>query len=149
MKNTVLFIVISLLLSCTSATIYKKPKDLIPHDQMVALLTDMYIANAAQISYHKKGQKKINYLSLVYKKYNIDSARFKRSNEYYTSNIKEYKAIYQEVFNNIEKLEKKYTKLNEIRDSIKKLKRDSIKKNQKLSKPKKYIKESKKKNIKF
>lgn len=137
MKKIVLFIVLSFLLSCTSATIYKKPENLIPRDQMVALLTDMYIANAAQInpSNSKSGGKKIKYMSLVYKKYDIDSARFKENNRYYTSNIKLYKAIYQEVFDTIEKLEKKYRIIKQIRDSIQKIKRDSIKKTKKLISP--------------
>jgi uncharacterized protein DUF4296 len=136
MKKVVLFIVLSFLLSCTSATIYKKPENLIPRDQMVALLTDMYIANSIQRNPNKSGKKNIKYMSLVYKKYNIDSTRFKESNQYYTSNIKLYKAIYQEVLDTIEKLEKKYTRLNQIRDSIKKIKSDSIKKAKKLINPK-------------
>lgn len=135
MKKVILFIVFSFLLSCTSATIYKKPKNLIPRDQMVALLTDIYIANAAQINPYKTGRKKINYLSLVYQKYNIDTIRFKESNRYYTSDIKLYKSIYQEVLDTIEKLEKTYRKRNQIKDSIQKIKRDSIAEIDKLKDP--------------
>jgi len=122
---------IGLLLSCTSNTIYEKPKDLIPKDQMVALLTDIFLANSAAINPNKSGKRNVKYLPLVYEKYHIDSAQFKRSNHYYTSNIKEYEAIYQEVFNNIEKLEKKYKVLQNKRDSIENLKKDSIRDNMK------------------
>jgi len=148
MKKIVLLVVISFLLSCTSATIYKKPQNLIPREQMVALLTDMYISNAAQVNHYKSGKNSIKYMSLVYKKYNIDSARFKESNRYYASNIKLYKAIYQEVLDTIEKLEKKYMALKKTKDSIQKIKRDSIKKVMKLKKPKDFKKNSRYRNPK-
>ncbi len=132
MKKNVLFLgFVSLLLACTSNTIYEKPKDLIPKEKMVALLTDMFLANSAIISPNKSGKRNVKYTPLVYKKYHIDSAQFKRSNRYYTSNIKEYKAIYQEVLINIEKLEKKYKALQNKRDSIENVKKDSIKENMK------------------
>ena len=52
MKKGFFYIAILLfLLSCTSNTIYKKPKDLIPKDSMVALLTDMYIASSAKSAF--------------------------------------------------------------------------------------------------
>ena len=58
-----------LLASCTSNTIYKKPKDLIPKDSMVALLTDMYIASSAKNRKNKFLKKEKNYVVLVYEKY--------------------------------------------------------------------------------
>jgi hypothetical protein len=73
------FLIIVLFASCTSNTIYKKPKDLIPEDQMVDLLVDLYIANAAYNSKTKKSLKKIDYLPLIYEKYHIDSLRFRKS----------------------------------------------------------------------
>jgi len=90
-----------------AATIFKKPDDLIPKDQMIALLTDIFIANSAKVSPDKAGKHNKNYLQLVFKKYHIDTAQFKRSNYYYTTKIKEYRAIYQEVFKNLEKPRKK------------------------------------------
>ncbi len=125
-KIVVLLIIGNLFSACTSRTIFKKPDDLIPKEQMVNLLTDIFIANSAIVSPDKTGKHNKDYLQLVYKKYHIDTARFKRSNYYYTTNIKEYRAIYQEVVNNIDVLEKKYKKRQKTRDSIFKLKRDSV-----------------------
>ena len=72
--------------SCTSRTIYKKPNDLIPKDQMIDLWTDIYIAQwQARAIKNKKLERKVNYMPLVYNKFNIDSVRFMRSNIYYTS----------------------------------------------------------------
>ncbi|PJC58354.1 MAG: DUF4296 domain-containing protein, partial [Flavobacteriales bacterium CG_4_9_14_0_2_um_filter_35_242] len=46
MKHTYIILAIVLFFgACTSNTIYKKPKDLIPKDQMVDLMVDMYMAN--------------------------------------------------------------------------------------------------------
>mgnify|MGYP000615930199 CR=1 FL=1 len=48
--NKFIYIIIVgfLLLSCTSNTILKKPDNLIPKDEMVDLLTDLFIAMNAQ-----------------------------------------------------------------------------------------------------
>ncbi len=119
MKKISFFLSILLLASCTSNTIYKKPKDLIPKDTMVLLITDMLLANSSK---HVKNKhlEKINYMPLVYDMYKIDTARFKKSNVYYTSKIDEYEAIFTAVKNNLEKNQKKYVVLKKHNDSIRK-----------------------------
>jgi len=100
MKSFLLLISITLLMifhSCNSNTIIKPPENLIPKEQMVDLLTDMYIANAAFNLKNTNLEKKIDYIPLVYEKYKIDSARYHASNIYYMSRIDEYEAIYKEV----------------------------------------------------
>jgi len=39
----------------------------------------------------------INPDKYIYKKYNIDSIQFAKSNQYYASDLKEYKKMYEEV----------------------------------------------------
>ena len=122
-------------LSCTSNTMYKEPADLIPKDSMVLLLTDMYIAISAKNTKHKSTNKKNDYLPLVYEKYTIDSTRFYKSNNFYTSKIEDYSEILGIVKSNIKKKHTIFeTELN-FKDSIKKAKKlektrikDSIKK---------------------
>ena len=97
MKKTLFFLVLIFMVSCTSNTILEKPKDLIPKDSMVLLLTDLFIAKSAFNEKNIKNQRKINYIPLVYNKYKIDSTRFKSSNFYYTSKLEEYELIYNEV----------------------------------------------------
>lgn len=141
MQKTILNIAIVILLgACTSNTIYQKPEDLIPKEQMIELLTDIYLANAAVTNPNKLEKRNIFYLPLVYKKYNIDSAQFKRSNHYYTSRIKDYKSIYQAVFNNLEKLQEEYKIPAKIYDSINKLKLDSLKRLKRLLKKRRPVK---------
>ena len=114
--------------ACTSNTIYKKPKDLIAKDQMVDLLVDMYLANAAKNVKTKKSERKINYMPLVYEKYGIDSTRFQKSNIYYMSLIDEHEAIYKKVDARLRKM------LDTIEASIKTI--DSLKKVERKSKKK-------------
>lgn len=134
-KGGIFFILILLIYSCTSNTIYKKPKDLIPKDTMVSLLTDMYIATSAKNQKNKFLKKEKNYVILVYDKYKIDSTRFDTSNAYYTSKIDEYSDILKLVKKNIDSLFDTYEELYAVQDSIKQVKRDSLK-----SKRKKEIK---------
>jgi hypothetical protein len=97
MKKSILFLAILVLASCTSKTILKKPKDLIPKDTMVMLLTDLYIAKSAFNEKNIHHERKINYTQLVYNIYRIDSTRFKSSNYYYTSVFEEYDLIFKDV----------------------------------------------------
>ncbi len=85
---------------------------------MVDLLTDMFIARAAHNIENKNGERKINYMPLVYEKYKIDSLRFSISNNYYISRIDEYETMYKEV-------ETRLKEKHEIADSEKKL-QDSL-----------------------
>ena len=111
---------LALLVSCTSNTIYKKPDNLIPREQMVDLLTDMFIARAAHNIKNKDDKRKINYMPLVYEKYKIDSLRFSDSNLYYMSRVDEYEAIYKEVEARLTAKHTTIKKANKRKDSLNK-----------------------------
>ena len=49
MKNTHYILVLFLVFSCTSNTIFEKPKDIIPKDTMSLLIEDMMIASSARL----------------------------------------------------------------------------------------------------
>lgn len=118
------------MVSCTGRTIYKKPDDLIDEDQMIALWTDIYIAKGARNVKNTKQERKVNYLPFVYKKYKIDSARFMRSNIYYTSKLEDYNKMFEQVLKNLEELKDKY----DYRKKTAKL--DSIQRQEFLNNPK-------------
>lgn len=99
-----LFTIIFLLGACTSNTIYKKPDDLIPKNQMVDLLTDMYLAKAAKNIKTKTLERNLEYMPLIFEKYGIDSLRFQHSNLYYMSRIDVYEAIHKKVEKNLKKI---------------------------------------------
>jgi|LGVF01.1.fsa_nt_gb hypothetical protein len=115
-KLTSIFFILILLLSCTSRTIYKKPKNLIEKEQMINLWTDIFIAKGTRSIKTKDLRKNINYIPLVFKKYNIDSVQFNESNTYYTSKIDEYKKMFEEVEKRLEVLKEQY---KPQKDSIK------------------------------
>jgi hypothetical protein len=120
MKKLVFFFGI-MLISCTSNSIYEKPKDLIPKDTMIALLTDIYIANAAYLKKNIHLERKVNYSPFIYNKYKIDSLRFSLSNFYYVSKIDTYNEIYKEVKNRLTAQKKELEKaLEKEPDSLRK-----------------------------
>ena len=123
MKRLALLSVIFLLVSCTSNTIFEKPKDLIPRDSMVILIQEMMIASSAKFVNNINSERDIQYMAFIYEKYKIDSARFNRSNTYYISTIDEYVKLFQEVKDSLEKKSNYFKRLKKQKDS---LRRDSI-----------------------
>ena len=120
MKKISCLFLIMFLVSCTSNTIFEKPKDLIPKDTMSLLLQEMVISTSAKFLKNKNNQKNINYMPFVYERFKIDSTRFESSNYYYMSTID----LYQEI------LEKTKASISAKQDILKKAKKqlDSIKK---------------------
>jgi len=114
-KKTVYIIIIFLFLSCESKIKYDKPKDLIPKEQMIDLLTDMQLVIGTSGVKNKDLEKDKNYMSLIYEKYNVDSTQFASSNIYYTANISEYENIFEEVEKRLKELQNQY---DSNRDSI-------------------------------
>ena len=102
-KASVIIVIFCVFLSCTSNTIYEKPKDLIPKDSMVLLLKDLYVASAARNLKNIRLQKRFSYVPLIYKKYEIDSARFQRSNFFKKSNYFFFIMLLRLIFLAIEK----------------------------------------------
>ncbi len=116
------FLYVFLCISCTGNTIYEKPEDLITKDTMILLLTDMHIASASKYTKNKVNEKGINYMSLVYQKYKIDSIRFERSNVYYISKIDEYDKLLNRVKTKLKKISKKIQREINKSDSLEKKK---------------------------
>ena len=117
--------------ACTSNTIIKKPKNLIPKDQMVDLLTDMYLANAGDNIKNIDLKRNINYFPIIFEKYQIDTTRFKESNYYYTSRIDDYDGILAKIDTRLKALKKQFEIENKLNDSLNRLKRDSLRTNKK------------------
>ena len=140
MKNSILILLVACMISCTSNTIFKKPNDLISKDSMVILLSDLYLATSSKVYRNKFDERNIDYTFLVFEKYGIDSARFRRSNHYYTTKIDDYEKIYKEAENKIKALNSEFKAIKKIKDSIKRdstqrarFRRDSLKKAKKES----------------
>jgi len=125
-KNIICSLLFVFLISCTSNTILKKPDALIPKDSMVLLLTDLLIAKSARDVKNLNFQRELNYTSIVYENYKIDSTRFLSSNYYYTSVINEYQEIIDKVKTRLEVIKDTLEKSKKIKDSIRKDSLDMI-----------------------
>jgi len=120
------YIVLTLLivLSCTSRTIYKKPKNLIEKEKMIEVWTDMYLASGAKSAKTMTLQKDVNFLNFVLDKHSIDSTQFIESNLYYTSRIDDYEKMFKKVKQRLEDLKEIHdpgTELDSILKAEKKL----------------------------
>ncbi len=120
---SLIFVLVIFLSSCTSNTIMKKPDDLIPKNEMIAIMTDIYLANASYNVRNKHQERQRNYMSLVYEKYGVDSARYNRSNLYYMSRIDEYEKMHVKVSENIKKMKTEKDAEFRVYDSIKRAKK--------------------------
>jgi len=98
MKNLSLVLLLFLGFSCANDHRAKKPDNLIPKDQMVSILYDIYILNAAKGT-HKNilEEDGIYPQKYVFTKYKIDSLQFAQSNDYYGYDI----AIYEEIIDKV------------------------------------------------
>lgn len=116
-----------ILLACQSKTNFEKPKDLIPPDKMEDLLFDIYLAIGAGGVENLEGEKGLNYMGLVYEKYQIDSVQFAASNLYYTSKVNDYDEILKGVK---KRLEDRRDQTRMKLDSITEINSDSITKSE-------------------
>lgn len=121
------FSLIIFLMGCQDVNYPAKPKNLIAKDNMVDVLTESYLANAARsIDNRAILDKGIKIDSMVYRKFGIDSLQFASSNAYYAANLNTYREIFAEV-------ETRLTAMQKEMDSVWEMK--SVQKDS-LSKPK-------------
>lgn len=125
MKNLGYIFIFTFLFSCTSNTIFEKPKDLIPKDTMCLLIQEMAIASSSKYIKNKNLEKNIEYMPLVFDRFQIDSIRFETSNLYYMSKIDVYQEIFIDAKTNLEKQKKFFEQVKKQKDSLRK---DSISK---------------------
>ena len=105
----------------------KKPKDLISKDKMVDVLLEIRLMSSATgVNQTKLHQNGISSYQYIYDKYDIDSAQFASSNDYYAFYVDDYDEIYERVRDSLQALKEKFDELKEI-EKKEKIKQDSIK----------------------
>ncbi|MCB7482329.1 DUF4296 domain-containing protein [Christiangramia sediminis] len=130
-RNTLLLLLLIVSVSCQDLKRSEKPKDLIPKDKMIDVLTEISLLHAAR-NYNKQKLEAtgINPDTYIYEKFDIDSLQFERSSDWYSEHYDEYEGIYDSVKNRVQFMKNKLDSLREIEvkieDSIKQLKKDSI-----------------------
>ena len=133
MKKGLFLAIVILMVSC-SEKLVEKPDNLISKENMVDILSDLAIMNAAKstnITILRDND--IDPTEFVFSIYGIDSVQFVESDKYYASIPSEYEGIYIAVESKLEKGKERFEKAKKLADSLKaeefKLKR-SIKKSQ-------------------
>jgi len=108
------FSVLLFLISCKSNN---APAGIINHDHMVSLLTDIHIIDGklgiidpAPDTLYKYGT---GDYSVLFKKYQTDSAQFKKSFKYYVVHSTEMLSIYDQVAKNLKKKTDSLTKISQ------------------------------------
>jgi len=89
------FSLLLLLIGCNDAMV-KKPERLIDKAEMANIIYDITILDAMRARNASPAEHGIT-RDYIYRKYNIDSLQFAQNNEYYASDIQEYKKIYDKV----------------------------------------------------
>ncbi|MES2545543.1 MAG: DUF4296 domain-containing protein [Bacteroidota bacterium] len=119
-KISALFLLLSICLSCEQSSIVK-PDNLIDEDVMVDIIYDFSLLEAIKAENRTSLQEnKINPNDYIYKKYKIDSLQFAKSDQYYASDVKNYKKLYEKVTKRLEEKTKKYEKETILRPSTQK-----------------------------
>jgi hypothetical protein len=118
MKKISCILIFSFLTSCTSNTIFEKPKDLIPKDTMSLLVQQMMIASSSKFIKNKNLERRINYMPLVFDLFKIDSIRFQTSNLYYMSTIDDYQSIFEDAQASLESEKTIYDDIKTRKDSL-------------------------------
>ncbi len=90
--------------------IVKKPKNLIDKDIMIDILYDLSIVEALHNTSYGSGLSKFNSNDFILKKYKIDSLQFAKSNQYYATDVRNYKKMYEAVGDRLTEKDAEITK---------------------------------------
>lgn len=106
LKIQVIAVIIVLLSACS---FLKNEKAIIKDEKLVEVLTDIHLADASLVvkGYHvRKDTLKIErFYSYILEKHEVTPAQLKTALEYYAKHTEEYDKIYDQVLNNLSKLE--------------------------------------------
>lgn len=127
-----------LLWQCQDVEYPEAPDNLIDEQTMIKVYTDAYLANASK-SFNRTTllRQQVALTDYIYKKYDIDSLQYERSNAFYSADMDTYRSMFLEVKKNIDKelalvnasLEKKKAAEKKRKDSLRELtkrRRDSL-----------------------
>ena len=102
MKPAIALFFIILLVACGSPSV-EKPDNLIEEEVMVSILYDLAVMDAIKshspLSLQSRAIVPHQY---IYKKYDVDSLQFAKSNQYYAGDIEQYKKLYSKVAEKID-----------------------------------------------
>ena len=98
-----IIVLLLILAGCQDVKYPEKPENLLSKEKMVQMLADAYIGNASRSKSYNNRILRTNGVhldSILYKKHQVDSLTFVKSNAYYASDL----VIYTEIMTEVEKL---------------------------------------------
>lgn len=103
MKKLVYLLSIALLFLSCNERVVEKPDNLIDRGKMIDILYDLSILDAlkSQRPIYLE-QNNINPRTFIFEKYKIDSLQFAKSDQYYASDLADYKKMYDDVSHRLE-----------------------------------------------
>ncbi|MBP8041513.1 MAG: DUF4296 domain-containing protein [Bacteroidales bacterium] len=106
-KILILFLFVLALDACSKDKRVSIPDEVIPPEQMVPVLVDFHLAEAALVK-AREAQKDVDFLrdhyfNSILKKYNISYSKFYGSMKFYSENLKELYIIYGDVVSELSK----------------------------------------------
>ena len=119
MKNILLFLSLLLLLACTTdhqpVEAQLIPADsIIPEEQMVLILADVHIIEAAMVIERNRGGNANSqadfYYAGLFKKYRISRKRYQQNLEYYRDDPDTFSKLYENVIRELTEREKNFVK---------------------------------------
>lgn len=100
------YLLILLLLGCTSPT----PKDILPEDKLVSIITDLQMADAAyklKMLPEKYSNQPEKYFLEILANHQVDSATYHKSMRFYAEDPTKLRKLYQKVELNIQQASNK------------------------------------------
>lgn len=122
-RTFILSITILLFTSCESSELNIAPKDLIPEDTMVLMLTDIHLVEGAKVGRKIMGDTVLMdvYYRKIFDKYQIDKVKFEESFRFYSNDPKKMDGLYASVIDNLNQLQKNapdWRKQDELKKSL-------------------------------
>ena len=103
----------------------KTPDDIIPHDRMVNLMTEVHLIDGRMYSIVISQDSLAKYGTLRYdalfKRYHTDSAQFNKSMKYYVRRPEELQKMYEKILSNLRQKSDSLMKIQRVKDSLQRL----------------------------
>ena len=97
MKKSILILVLLFITFGCKETVIEKPSNLIEEDQMVNIIYDLSLLEAMKANDFSNQNKYPTATLFLKQKYKIDSLTFAKNTQYYASDVKNYKKMYDRI----------------------------------------------------
>ncbi len=106
-KKLIYGFILTALIACSGREKMKVPKDVLPRQEMVAVLTDIHLVEGAKLGRKIMGDTVLVdvYFEKVYEKHHLTKEDFERSFDFYSTYPDEMDKMYEQVIENLNSIE--------------------------------------------